>query len=94
MNTQLSNIKRNISTAEHHIKTADREYAYYKNCDQPNHPFLKPEDKQKHYLKAQQCYAQARDFLDRAKSLIDSERITNPEILNRWSEVKSKIKDI
>lgn len=94
MSTQLSNIKRFISTAEHHIKTAEREYAYYKNCDQPNHPFLKPEDKQKHYLNAQQSYAKARDFLDRAKSLINSERITNQEILNHWSEVKSKIKNI
>lgn len=94
MSTQLSNIKRFIGTAEHHIRTGDREYAYYKNCDTPNHPFLKPEDKQKHYLKAQQSYAQARNYLDRAKSLIDSERITDSEILNRWSEVKSKIKDI
>lgn len=94
MSTQSSNIKGLIGTAEHHIRTADREYAYYKNCDTSDQPFLKPEDKQKHYLNAKQNYTKAREFLDKAKSLIDSEGITDSEVLNRFRDVKSKIKGI
>ena len=93
MTNQLSNIKRYINTAERHISKANREYAYYKNCDKQTSNYLNPEDKQKHYMNAQNNYKKAKDLIDKAKSLIDGERITDSEILNRWKEARNKIKD-
>lgn len=59
-------IKQYVSSAETHLKRADREWAYYKN----GHPHAGADDKDDHLLKSQKAYAAAKTYAEKALELL------------------------
>ena len=57
-------IKQYVSSAETQLQRADREWAYYKN----GHPITK--ETQPHYIKSQRAYAAAKQYAEKALTLL------------------------
>ena len=77
-------IKQHVSSAETHLKRADREYAYYKN----GHPYAGADDKDDHYLKSQKAYAAAKNCAEKALELL--RKTPDRDLENRARAVLSK----
>lgn len=57
-------IKQYVTSAETQLQRADREWAYYKN----GHPITK--ETQPHYIKSQRAYAAAKQYAEKALTLL------------------------
>lgn len=75
----LTLVKRYTSTAETHLRKADREYAYYKN--------EKFGDPQAHYLTSQQCYSKAKEMAEKTLQTMDAEGINDPNLRARLNAI-------
>ena len=70
MNTELSDIKRKVSTAETFLAKAKREYAYYLNGSPYPEGKVANDTAQFHYLESQKAYAQAKRYAEAALILL------------------------
>ena len=77
-------IKQYVSSAETHLKRADREWAYFKN----GHPHARANDNDDHLVKSQKAYTAAKNCAEKALGLL--RKTPDRDLENRARAVLNK----